>query len=72
MEFRKRDLQLGHIVSGRLATIAAHLQRWLSVIGKYTKLKELERTDCERHFYHRQNLPIPGSINSPFKMNKAL
>tara|TARA_B110000211_G_C13683032_1_gene379659 strand:- start:37 stop:513 length:477 start_codon:yes stop_codon:yes gene_type:complete len=37
-----------------LATIAAHLQHWLSFIGKDTKLKELERTDCENYFYHRQ------------------
>ena len=39
-DFRKRDVELGHIVSGRLATIATHLQHWLSFIGKDTKLKE--------------------------------
>ncbi|MDA9799070.1 tyrosine-type recombinase/integrase [Luminiphilus sp.] len=54
VDFRKRDVELGHIVSGRLATIATHLQHWLSFIGKDTKLKELERTDCENYFYHRQ------------------
>ena len=53
VDFRKRDVELGHIVSGRLATIATHLQHWLSFIGKDTKLKELERTDCENYFYHR-------------------
>jgi hypothetical protein len=53
LSFRKRDVELGHIVSGRLATIATHLQHFLSFIGKDTKLKELERTDCENHFYHR-------------------
>ena len=51
--FRKRDVELGHIVSGRLATIATHLQHFLSFIGKDTKLKELERTDCENYFYYR-------------------
>ena len=54
VDFRKRDVELGHILSGRLATIATHLQHWLSFIGKDTKLKELERTDCENYFYHRQ------------------
>ena len=34
VDFRKRDVELGHIVSGRLATIATHLQHWLSFIGK--------------------------------------
>ena len=54
VDFRKRDVELGHIVSGRLATIATHLQHWLGFTGKDTKLKELERTDCENYFYHRQ------------------
>jgi len=40
-------------VSGRLATITTHLQHFLSFIGKDTKLKELESTDCENYFYHR-------------------
>jgi hypothetical protein len=26
LSFRKRDVELGHIVKGRLATIATHLQ----------------------------------------------
>lgn len=48
-----RDVELGHIVKGRHTTIATHLQHFLSFIGKDTKLKELERTDCENYFYHR-------------------
>jgi hypothetical protein len=51
-----RDVELGHIVKGRHATIATHLQHFLSYIGKDTKLKELERTDCENYFYHRQQI----------------
>ena len=39
VDFCKRDVELGHIVSGRLATIATHLQHWLGFIGKDTKLK---------------------------------
>ncbi|BBP43041.1 tyrosine-type recombinase/integrase [Thiosulfativibrio zosterae] len=53
MNFRKRDVELGHIVKGRHATIATHLQHFLSYIGKDTKLKELERSDCENYYYHR-------------------
>jgi len=53
LSFRMRDVELGHIVKGRHATIATHLQHFLSFIGKDTKLKELERTDCENYFYHR-------------------
>lgn len=53
LSFRKRDVELGHIVKGRHTTIATHLQHFLSFIGKDTKLKELERTDCENYFYHR-------------------
>ncbi|MDB9800319.1 hypothetical protein OAB91_00485 [Alphaproteobacteria bacterium] len=53
LSLRKSDVELGHIVSGRLATIATHLQHFLSFIGKDTKLKELERTNCENYFYHR-------------------
>ena len=50
--YRKRDVELKHIVSGRLATIATHLQHFLDFIGKETKLKELESTDCENYYYH--------------------
>jgi hypothetical protein len=45
LSFRMRDVKLGHIVKGRHTTITTHLQHFLSYIGKYTKLKELERTD---------------------------
>jgi hypothetical protein len=37
VDFRKRDVELAHIVSGRLATIATLLQHWLSFIGKDIK-----------------------------------
>lgn len=53
LNFRKCDVELGHIVKGRYTTIATHLQHFLIYIGKDTKLKELERTDCENYYYHR-------------------
>jgi integrase len=53
VEHRNKDVETGQIVSGRLLTIKTHLQHWLEFIGKDTKLKELERTDCEDYFHFR-------------------
>jgi len=53
LSFRKCDAELGHIVSGRLATIATHLQQFLSFIGKDTKLKELGRIQRSKMFVQR-------------------
>lgn len=53
LSFRQRDVELGHIVKGRHTTIATHLQHFLGFIGKDTKLKELQRTDCENYYHHR-------------------
>lgn len=50
---RKKDLDAGLIVKGRLGTIKTHLEHWLVFIKKDTKLKELERTDCENYFHER-------------------
>ena len=53
LEHRKKDVESGLIVKGRHATIKTHLQHFLDFIGKDTKLKELERIDCEDYFYER-------------------
>ena len=50
---REHDVETGQIVIGRLGTIKTHLGHWLGFIGKDTKLKELERTDCEDYFHYR-------------------
>ena len=50
---REKDLEAGLIVKGRLITIKTHLQHWLDFIKKDTKLKELQRSDCENYFYER-------------------
>ena len=69
LSFRQQDVKLGHIVKGRHTTIATHLQHFLSFIGKDTKLKELERTDCENYFYHRYqiNETIEKSVKNQSK-----
>ena len=36
-----------------MGTIKTHLEHWLDFIGRDTKLKEFDRTDCEDYFYHR-------------------
>jgi integrase len=50
---RKKDVELGLIVPGRLMTISTHLNHWLKFIGPATKLKEMDRNDCEDYFYFR-------------------
>lgn len=53
IESRQKDVNAGLIVAGRLGTIKTHLEHWLNFIGRDTKLKEIERTDCEDYFYYR-------------------
>lgn len=50
---RQKDVDAGIIVKGRHGTIKTHLGHWLDFIGRDTKLKELERTDCENYFHDR-------------------
>lgn len=65
LEERKIDVASGIIVKGRFSVIRTHLNHWLDVIGKDTKLKELERTDCANYFYERtktkKSIPISQS-----------
>ena len=53
LEQRKKDIP-EHITEGRWKTINTHLQHWLKFIGKDTKLKELNCTDCENYFNERR------------------
>ena len=59
---RTKDMEAGLIVKGRLGTIKTHLEHWLKFIGKDTKIKEMERTDCENYFHNRtknkKKLPV--------------
>ena len=50
---RERDADSGLIVRGRYGTIKTHLEHWLNFIGRDTKLKEMERTDCENYLHSR-------------------
>ena len=52
LSFRMRDVELGHIVKGQHTTNAGHLKHFLGFIGRDTKLKEPERTDCENYSFH--------------------
>ncbi len=71
LSFRMRLFELGHKVKGRHTTIATHLQHFLSLIGKDTKLKELERTDCETISTIVTKPPTATSSKSLCKTNKA-
>jgi integrase len=53
LQQRSKDVELERITKGRLGTIKTHLEHWLEYIGRDTKLKELERTDCEDYLYAR-------------------
>jgi integrase len=59
---RTKDMEAGLIVKGRLGTIKTHLDHWLKYVGKDTKIKEMERTDCENYFHNRtknkKKLPV--------------
>jgi integrase len=50
---RLKDVEAELIVAGRYRTIKTHLEHWLNYIGRDTKLKELERTDCENYLHSR-------------------
>jgi integrase len=50
---RALDVEAEYIVKGRYGTIKTHLEHWLEFIGRDTKLKELERTDCENYLHSR-------------------
>jgi len=50
---RWKDYEAELIVKGRYTTIKTHLEHWLDFIKRDTKLKELERTDCENYFAER-------------------
>jgi integrase len=50
---RALDVEAELIVKGRYGTIKTHLEHWLDFVGRDTKLKELERTDCENYLHSR-------------------
>jgi len=50
---RQMDVEAELIVKGRFGTIKTHLEHWLDYIGRDTKLKEMERTDCENYLHSR-------------------
>jgi len=56
----------GGIVKGRWGTIKTHLEHWLNYIGRDTKLKELERTDCENYYLsrHKGKRSVPASVTT--------
>lgn len=53
LQQRQKDVEAGLIVKGCYGTIKTHLEHWLDYIGRDTKLKEMERTDCENYLHGR-------------------
>lgn len=67
---RHRDVEAGIIVKGRYSTIKTHLEHWLDFIGRDSKLKELERTDCENYFHERTKTKRGLSISQTTVLNE--
>ena len=66
LNFRKRDVELGHIVRGGLATIATHLQHWLSFIGK----AERARTNRLRELFLSSSKPTNSNVKQVTVQNE--
>ena len=69
LSFRMRKVELKHPVKGRHTKIAKHLRHFLSFIGKNTKLKELELTNCESYYYYRHKV-TNGNVKQDTGQNK--
>lgn len=67
---RQKDVDAGVIVKGRLGTIKTHLGHWLDFIGRDTKLKELDRTDCENYYYERTKTKRKIQVSQVTVMNE--
>ena len=70
LEQRWKDCEAGLIVKGRYATIKTHLEHWLDFIHRDTKLKELERTDCENYFHTRSKTKKNISVSQSTILNE--
>lgn len=56
LESRSGNVELGLIMRDRYVTIRNQLRHWLEFIGKDTKLKGLDSTDCENYFQYRNRI----------------
>ena len=56
LESRSGNVELGLIMRDRYFTIRSQLRHWLEFIGKDTKLKGLDSTDCENYFQYRNRI----------------
>ncbi len=70
LQQRWKDVEAGLIVSGRYTTIKTHLAHWLDFIKRDTKLKELERTDCENYYSARTKTKNKISISQTTVLNE--
>lgn len=70
LQQRSKDVESNVIVKGRLSTITTHLHHWLNFIGRDTKLKELERTDCENYYANRTKTKKGVAISQSTVLNE--
>ena len=67
---REKDVEAELIVKGRYGTIKTHLEHWLDYVGRDTKLKEMERTDCENYLHSRTKTKKNISISQTTVANE--
>ena len=67
---RAKDVEAKLIVKGRYGTIKTHLDHWLNFIGRDTKLKEMERTDCENYLHSRTKTKKKISVSQTTVANE--
>ena len=67
---RWKHCEAGQIVKGRYATIRTHLDHWLDFIKRDTKLRELERTDCEDYSIARTKTKKGISVSQSTVQNE--
>jgi len=67
---RWHDYEAKLIVKERHATIKTHLEHWLDFVKRDTKLKELERTDCENYYKERSKTKRNLSVSQTTVANE--
>jgi integrase len=67
---RNKDVEAGLIVKGRYGTIKTHLEHWLNYVGRDTKLKEMERTDCENYYHSRTKTKKTINVSQTTVLNE--
>lgn len=70
LKHKEKKLLAKKMTKGRQATIKTHLEHWLDFIGRDTKLKDLNRKDCEDYYEKRNKTKKKIKISPTTAMNE--